>query len=212
MSAVETEPWHPHAKWSAESEVAGEAEWGGQGESSPAGPQSEAAYELESPFLSGVSFVPALPGEQASNENYGGDSQNLYSPFLGGMAAAGEVDHAGEFGQLLGQLEDEQFDEAVARLADEAAALHLASETSWSSPEVAPSLASSELETWVSPLAAESDRLLETMASGSRARTWKPSGNRSWSRSWSPCAQTRGSSRVPSSSSSAVCSTRRRAW
>jgi hypothetical protein len=165
MSAVETEPWHPHAKWSAESEVAGEAEWGGQGESSPAGPQSEAAYELESPFLSGVSFVPTLPGEQASNENYGGDSQNLYSPFLGGMAAAGEVDHAGEFGQLLGQLEDEQFDEAVARLADEAAALHLASETSWSSPEVAPSLASSELETWVSPLAAESDRLLETMAS-----------------------------------------------
>jgi hypothetical protein len=166
MSALETEsPWYPHAKWSAESELAGEAEWGGQGESGPAGSQSEAAYELESPFLSGVSFVPTLPGEQASNENYGGDSQNLYSPFLGGMAAAGEVDHAGEFGQLLGQLEDEQFDEAVARLADEAAALHLASETSWSSPEVAPSLASSELETWVSPLAAESDRLLETMAS-----------------------------------------------
>jgi hypothetical protein len=157
MSALETEsPGYLRGEGGAEPEWSGEV-----GE---AGPQGEASYELESPFLSGVNFAPTLPGEQRSDESYLGASGNLYSPFLGGMATPGEVDHAGEFGQLLGQLEDEQFDEGVARLIDEAAALHLAAESSWSSPEAAPTLASSELEAWVSPLAAEADRLLETMA------------------------------------------------
>jgi hypothetical protein len=112
-----------------------------------------------------VSYSPALPGERLTSNDPPRENENLYSPFLGAISTPGEVDHVGEFGQLLSQLEDEQFDDAVARLIDEAAALHLASESSWSSSGAAPSLARGELEAWMSPLAAESDRLLETMAS-----------------------------------------------
>lgn len=65
---------------------------------------------------------------------------------------------------MLAELEDEQFDEAIAQLVDEAAGQHLASGAAWSSSEAAPALATAELEAWIQPLQYEADRMMENMA------------------------------------------------
>ena len=128
----------------------------------------ESSHELESPFRGGVSFTerPETEGLEPELEFTGtARFQELQSPFASRIVTTAEVDERAEaFRDLLGELRDEAFEEAVARLANEAAALHLASQASWSSAEAAPSLAVSELEAWIEPLAAEADRLLEDMA------------------------------------------------
>ena len=92
-------------------------------------------------------------------------SSSLESPFQSGFAEISESESTTEaFRELLAELENEQFDEAVAQLVDEAAGLHLASGSSWSSTEAAPALAMSELEAWIEPLRQESHRMLDNMA------------------------------------------------
>lgn len=123
--------------------------------------ESERPVEwLESPFAGGSRPLEAedesrteLPA--ASNE----------SPFAEGLAFAGE----GELDRLAtdtlaSDLEDEDFNEALEGLVDAASAKHLAAAASWSSESEAYSLATNEVEAWMSSLSGEVDRLLEQLA------------------------------------------------
>lgn len=84
----------------------------------------------------------------------------LRSYELGGAQAQEWEDAAHE---LLTELEDEDFTDALESLVDEAAARHTVDLTSWST---VPSPAESRalLEAWIEPLAAEAERSLDTLA------------------------------------------------
>jgi hypothetical protein len=122
-------------------------------------PHGEGSSELESPFRT----EPEVGEAEAYGEAQ--MSSVLESPFHTSFSEVSEAEQeAGAFRELLAELESEQFDEAVAQLIDEAAGLHLASGTTWSSAEAAPAMAMSELEAWIEPLRQEAHRMLENMA------------------------------------------------
>jgi hypothetical protein len=124
--------------------------------------EAEVGTELESPFRSGATFGEAERHGQPESQL---TSSSLESPFQSGLAEISESESTTEaFRELVAELENEQFDEAIAQLVDEAAGLHLASGSSWSSAEAAPALAMSELEAWIEPLRQESHRMLDNMA------------------------------------------------
>ena len=137
-----------------------EASYGEQPYEATATPSNgEAGTSLESPFAS-ASLTQAIPAAPAAVPPGGVDS-----PFRLGFTPASEADRESEaFRDMLAELEDEQLDEAIAQLVDEAAGQHLASGAAWSSSEAAPALATAELEAWVQPLRYEADRMLENMA------------------------------------------------
>jgi hypothetical protein len=147
------------ATWHGETE-----QWFVPGETSEAqaGNLEGTGAELESPFRSAATFGE---GEGPAYSEAPTTLRALESPFQSGFAEVSESETtAVAFRELLSELESEQFDEAVAQLVDEAAGLHLASGTSWSSAEAAPSLAMSELEAWIEPLRQETNRMLDNMA------------------------------------------------
>jgi len=121
--------------------------------------EGEAEGELESPFRTEAEVSQAEAFGEAQMSNV------LESPFHTGVSEISEAEQeSGAFHELLAELESEQFDEAVAQLIDEAAGLHLASGTTWSSAEAAPAMAMGELEAWIEPLRQEAHRMLENMA------------------------------------------------
>ncbi len=140
----------------------GEAEQWFETQEVGAGEMEGTGAELESPFRSAATFGEA---EGTSYPEAPVTLTTLESPFQSSFAEVSESETTTEaFRELLAELENEQFDEAVAQLVDEAAGLHLASGTSWSSAEAAPSLALSELEAWIEPLRLETNRMLDNMA------------------------------------------------
>jgi hypothetical protein len=84
----------------------------------------------------------------------------LASPFAEGLAGPSEPGEQEYAEAILGELEDEAFDEALEALVDEVAARHVTATTSWSSDREAPSLAEAEAEAWIGRLADQADRLL----------------------------------------------------
>jgi hypothetical protein len=119
--------------------------------------------ELESPFIAGAQFTDesAVTGDRFDQAE---DEQSLASPFVSAMVTATEAqDETEAFAELLEQLEDEEFDEAVVQLVDAAAARDLASQASWTSAAEAPQATEAELEEWVEPLARESERVFDEM-------------------------------------------------
>jgi hypothetical protein len=126
--------------------------------------EGEASAELESPFRSALA-VGESESERTGYPETRMTSTALESPFQSSFAEVSESESTAEaFRELLAELENEQFDEAIAQLVDEAAGLHLASGASWSSAEAAPGLAMSELEAWIEPLRQETNRMLDNMA------------------------------------------------
>src|SRR5206468_8272674 len=120
--------------------------------------QSEA---MNSPFGAAELGSEATFAESLFFESGGGA---LESPFSEAMASGGETSlEAVAMEAVLNELEDEEFDEAVQGLIDEAAARHLASSASWSSESEAPVLAANETEAWLGGVASEADRLLERL-------------------------------------------------
>jgi len=115
-----------------------------------------------SPFGAATLGSEGEDSEAGALEAYAGA---LESPFAEAMAT---TDEAGiqslAFESLIGELEDEAFDEAIQALVDEAAARHLASTASWSSEGEAPALGAQEVEAWLESVASEADRLLEQLA------------------------------------------------
>ena len=117
---------------------------------------------LESPFRGAATLVQSEAGSTPAPANV---ASAMESPFSGGPTpmSAGEGESAA-FHDLLHELEDEYFEEAIAQLIDEAAGVHLSSTASWSSAEAAPGMAVRELEAWIEPLRHESGRMLDNMA------------------------------------------------
>jgi hypothetical protein len=113
-------------------------------------------------------FGAAELGEEMLLEQGGAFESNagaLESPFAEAMALSDETSLEGlAMESVLGELEDEEFDEAVQGLVDEAAARHLTSSATWSSESEAPALAANETEAWIGGVASEADRLLERLA------------------------------------------------
>jgi hypothetical protein len=81
------------------------------------------AAAAESPFLGGGYLAEVSTGAQFSDAPVAG----LVSPFAGSVVGGGVTEYEDAFEQLFNELEDESFDDAVAALVDEAAALQLSS-------------------------------------------------------------------------------------
>ncbi|MET0419034.1 MAG: hypothetical protein ABW022_23725 [Actinoplanes sp.] len=85
----------------------------------------------------------------------------LESPFSAGSIAAGATSESEEsFAALAAELADEEFDEALQALVDEAAGRHLEAAGTWPS-NASEQLATGEVEAWMAGIASEADRLLE---------------------------------------------------
>ncbi|WP_210587975.1 hypothetical protein [Streptomyces sp. GESEQ-35] len=116
---------------------------------------SPTAPELQSPFagFAGLSADPVDAGERPQPTT----GVVLDSPFGSGLHA--EEPEAGEdaLTELLGELADDEFEDAVAQLVDDAAAAHLQGETAWSAKEGS----QAGLQSWAESLAEQSDRLLD---------------------------------------------------
>lgn len=123
--------------------------------------ESEQTIEwLESPFADGSHPLETEPEEAAAPPVWANES-----PFAEGLTLAGEheLDRLA-VEALMGELEDEEFDEALEALVDEASARHLSAAASWSSESEAYSLATNEVEAWMTSLSNEVDQLLEQLA------------------------------------------------
>jgi hypothetical protein len=127
-------------------------------------PTGEAADHprLASPFAGAqVTEGPAPAGTDGLTADR---PWSLSTPFAEGFTTAGELDQETEaFQALVAELEDEGFDEALEALEDEAAARHLTAAATWSSESEAPVLAAGEVESWLSSVAGEADRVLEQL-------------------------------------------------
>jgi hypothetical protein len=107
----------------------------------------------------GLTMTAEVPAETAL---WSDEMARLASPFAEGLAAAGASAEATDpVDELVRELTDDEFDEAVGALVDEIAARHLSSRPSWSSESDGPMLGSGEAEEWVAGLAAKADRYLE---------------------------------------------------
>jgi hypothetical protein len=110
------------------------------------------AAAAESPFLGGGYLAEVSTGAQFSDAPVAG----LVSPFAGSVVGGGVTEYEDAFEQLFNELEDESFDDAVAALVDEAAALQL------SSPWAAESGTGVEqLQAWGARVTDDAHRLLE---------------------------------------------------
>ncbi len=157
MSAFEAPS--SEALWPSEAEQVFTA---GEALEAEAGELEGESGELESPFRSAVAIAES---EGVNSGVAQSATTSLESPFQSSFTEVSELESTGEaFRELLAELESEQFDEAVAQLVDEAAGLHLSSGAAWSSGEVAPALAMSELEGWIEPLRQETHRMLDNMS------------------------------------------------
>jgi hypothetical protein len=116
----------------------------------------QTAPELQSPFagFAGLDTIPAESGERTQPSGV-----VLDSPFGSGLRTE-TTEGEDMLGELLDELADDEFEDAVAQLVDDAAAVHLHGETAWSAGENA----RLGLESWAEALAEESDRLLERVA------------------------------------------------
>ncbi len=121
-------------------------------------------------------------GEGAAHGEGGYEAPpSLQSPF-GAVAVrelgVGEAEEWHEAAyELLAELEDEDFTDALEALVDEAAARHTLDLVSWSSPP-SPAESRSMLEAWIQPLAGEAERSLDSLAellAGVDAATVSPS-------------------------------------
>lgn len=125
-----------------------------------------------SPFASGVRLLVGPAGAETADHGEGehDSSSWLASPFSEGMLDANQSEAEAAFTTLAAELEDEEFEEAVQALVDEAAGRHLMSGAVWST-EATTHLATDEVETWMAGIAAEADGLLEHLEVHFGART-----------------------------------------
>jgi hypothetical protein len=87
----------------------------------------------------------------------------LTSPFPEGLGSEDETSaYAFEFEELVAELADEEFDEAVEALVDEAAGRHLRAASSWATQDGA-AAAAQEVTDWVGAVGDEVDRLLANL-------------------------------------------------
>jgi hypothetical protein len=113
------------------------------------------------PFPGGARVLTAPGSAEADHQEGKRGAAWLESPFSGGLVAAGDASESEEaFAALAAELEDEEFDQALQALVDEAAGRHLESAGAWPSAATE-QLATGEVEAWTAGIASEADRLLE---------------------------------------------------
>ena len=113
------------------------------------------------PFPGGARVLTAPGSAEADHQEGERGAAWLESPFSEGLVAAGDASESEEaFAALAAELEDEEFDEALQALVDEAAGRHLESAGAWPSG-ASEQLATGEVEAWMAGIASEADRLLE---------------------------------------------------
>jgi hypothetical protein len=113
------------------------------------------------PFPGGARVLTAPGSAEADHQEGERGAAWLESPFSEGLVAAGDASESEEaFAALAAELEDEEFDEALQALVDEAAGRHLESAGAWPSGATE-QLATGEVEAWMAGIASEADRLLE---------------------------------------------------
>jgi hypothetical protein len=125
------------------------------------GAEALTAEALSIPFQGGVRVLAAPGGAEAGDhqiEEHG--SGRLSSPFSEGLVAADQSESEEAFAALAAELEDEEFDEALEALVNEAAGRHLVSAGAWPSG-ASEQLAGGEVAAWMAGIASEADRLLE---------------------------------------------------
>jgi hypothetical protein len=114
-------------------------------------------YQVSSPFAPAALSTPTGGPDAPTSAAAGA----LLTPFSEAMTVDDENMLAAEAAEaLLAELEDDEFEEALEALADEAAARHLRSIGTWSQESEAPVLAASDVEQWMESVAAEADRVL----------------------------------------------------
>jgi len=123
-------------------------------------PEFGVGEAMTSPFTAGE-FGQESPAMEAELMSSG---ESLESPFAEALSVGDESSFETlALETVLGEIQSEEFDEAVANLVDEAAARHLTAAGSWSSEAEAPTLAAAEVEGWVTGIGMEADRLLEQL-------------------------------------------------
>jgi hypothetical protein len=111
------------------------------------------------PFAGGGLVIE--PARPSPTESTAAPPPPLASPFAEAFTGGAEADEeAMTAAALLGELEDEAFEEALEALVDEVAARHLASTPAWSSEAAGPDVAASEAEAWAATVASQADRYL----------------------------------------------------
>jgi hypothetical protein len=118
------------------------------------------------PF-SPASPAPVMPAEVGDHERWLGEAGPLESPFERGFSRELGRDESEQLAdtaaELLTELEDEDFSDALQSLVDEAASRHAADLVSWSAVPT-PEQAHSLLESWIEPLATEAERAVNAVA------------------------------------------------
>jgi hypothetical protein len=113
------------------------------------------------PFPGGARVLTAPGSAEADHQEGERGAAWLESPFSEGLVAAGDASESEEaFAALAAELEDEEFDEALQALVDEAAGRHLESAGPWAAGGTE-QLATGEVEAWMAGIASDADRLLE---------------------------------------------------
>jgi hypothetical protein len=112
------------------------------------------------PFPGGVRVLTAPGTAEAGDHQYEERGAAwLSSPFSEGLVAADRSESEEAFAALAAELEDEEFNEALQGLVNEAAGRHLSSVGAW--PGATEQLTTGEAEAWMAGIASEADRLLE---------------------------------------------------
>jgi hypothetical protein len=113
------------------------------------------------PFPGGARVLTAPGSAEADHQEGERGPAWLESPFSGGLVTTGAASESEEaFAALAAELEDEEFDEALQALVDEAAGRHLESAGPWAAGGTE-QLAAGEVEAWMAGIASDADRLLE---------------------------------------------------
>jgi hypothetical protein len=113
--------------------------------------------KVTSPFAPAHLYAAAAGGEPPVATV----GKALMTPFAESMTVYGQDELDTEAADaLLAELADEEFEEALNALTDEAACRHLRSTGTWSPSSGAPVLVTTEAEQWIESVAAEADRVL----------------------------------------------------
>jgi hypothetical protein len=137
----------------------------------PQGAETLTAEALSSiPFSGGVRVLEAPPAAEVADRQAGDlGAELLSSPFSEGLLVEGPSEAEEAYAALAAELQDEEFDEAVAALVDEAAGRHLAAAGAW--PDTTGELGAGEVESWMAGVAAQADRVLEHLEQAFATRT-----------------------------------------
>jgi len=92
-------------------------------------------------------------------------NESLESPFAESLSVGSDSSlETMAHETVLGEIQSEEFDEALSHLVDEAAARHLMAAGSWSTESEAPALSAGEAEAWLASVGIQSESLIERLA------------------------------------------------